>query len=89
VLVAVAILSAGAVLTIFDTTIVNVALDTLGGDLGLTVTATQWVSTAYLLALAFAVPTTGWATGRFGAKHVWVGALTVFIGASALCGAAW
>jgi EmrB/QacA subfamily drug resistance transporter len=83
------VLSGGAVLTILDTTIVTVALDTLGRDLRVSVSQAQWISTAYLLTLAFAIPTTGWMTDRFGVTRVWIGALAVFVGASALCGAAW
>jgi EmrB/QacA subfamily drug resistance transporter len=83
------VLSVGAVMTIFDSTIVNVALDTLGRDLHLSLRSAQWVSTAYLLTLAFAVPLTGWATERVGTKRLWIGALTAFIGGSILCGFAW
>jgi EmrB/QacA subfamily drug resistance transporter len=83
------VLSLGAVMTIFDATIVNVALDTLGRDLRLSLTSAQWVSTAYLLTLAFAVPLTGWATERVGTKRLWMGALTAFLGGSILCGLAW
>ena len=83
------VLSMGAVMTIFDATIVNVALDTLARDLRLSLTSAQWVSTAYLLTLAFAVPLTGWATERVGTKRLWMGALAVFTGGSVLCGLAW
>jgi EmrB/QacA subfamily drug resistance transporter len=84
-----AVLSVGAVMTIFDATIVNVSLDTLGRDLRLSLTSAQWVSTAYLLTLAFAVPLTGWATERLGTKRLWMGALIAFLGGSVLCGLAW
>jgi EmrB/QacA subfamily drug resistance transporter len=84
-----AVLSLGAVMTIFDATIVNVAIDTLGRDLRLSLTSAQWVSTAYLLTLAFTVPLAGWATERVGTKRLWMGALGAFICGSILCGLAW
>ena len=84
-----AALAAGAVMTIFDATIVNVALDSLGRDLGLSLTQAQWVSGAYLLTLAFSVPLTGWLTERVGTKRLWMGGLSLFVGASVLCGLSW
>jgi EmrB/QacA subfamily drug resistance transporter len=53
------------------------------------VTTIQWVSTGYLLALAMAIPVSGWAIERFGARNSWVAALLFFIGGSVLCGTAW
>ena len=85
----IAVLSAGTVMTIFDATIVNVGIDTLGRDLHLSLTSAQWVSTAYLLTLAFTVPLTGWATGRLGTKRLWLVALSAFLLGSTLCGLAW
>ena len=49
----------------------------------------QWVATAYLLAMATAIPLTGWCVQRFGTKTMWVSVLSVFIAGSALCGLAW
>jgi len=79
----------GAIAAILDTTIVNVALDTLGRDFGTSVTTIQWVSTGYLLALALVIPLTGWAIERWGARRVWLTSLALFAGGSALCGLAW
>jgi len=79
----------GTIMSIFDTTIVNVAIDTLGRKFHSTLSTTQWVSTAYLLALALVIPLTGWTIERFGAKRMYLISLTLFIGGSALCGAAW
>src|SRR4051795_3507156 len=78
----------GAVMTILDTTIVNVALDTLGRELGASVTAISWVTTGYLLALATVIPLTGWATDRFGARRVFIASLVLFVAGSALSAAA-
>ena len=79
----------GQIMAILDTTIVNVALDTLSRDLHASLSTTQWVITGYLLALGLAVPLSGWATGRFGTKRVWITALILFVIGSALSGAAW
>lgn len=79
----------GAVAAQLDTTIVSVAIDTLGRDLHASVSTIQWVSTGYLLALALMLPVSGWASQRFGAKQVWLFALTAFLAGSMLCGAAW
>src|SRR6266480_3583249 len=78
----------GMIMSILDTTIVNVALDTLGRDLHSPISQVQWVVTGYLLALAAVIPMTGWAARRFGAKRVYVVSLVVFTAGSALCGLA-
>jgi EmrB/QacA subfamily drug resistance transporter len=79
----------GMILAILDATIVNVAIPTLGRDLDTSISTIQWVLTGYLLAFACVIPLTGWLTGRFGTKRVWIGALLVFLAGSALAGAAW
>ena len=79
----------GAVMSILDTTIVNVALETLRIELGASLSTIQWVSTGYLLALATAIPLTGWAAERFGPKRVWMSAVAAFVVTSGLCGLAW
>jgi EmrB/QacA subfamily drug resistance transporter len=76
----------GAVMSILDTTIVNVALATLGKQLHTTLTQTQWVITGYMLSLAAVIPVTGWASRRFGAKRVFLISLTLFTIGSLLCG---
>ena len=72
----------GVLAVVFDTTIVNVAINTLGRDLNAGVTTIQWVTTGYLLALGAAVPVTGWLLDRFGGKRIWMIALTVFLAGS-------
>ncbi len=79
----------GAIMSILDTTIVNVALETLRIDLGAPLSTIQWVSTGYLLALATAIPLTGWAAERFGPRQVWMTAVAAFVVTSGLCGLAW
>src|SRR3954464_14369868 len=78
----------GAMLTILDATIVNVAVPVLARDLHAPIATIQWVPTIYLLSFAAVIPLSGCATARFGAKHVWVAALTLFILGSLLSAAA-
>ncbi len=78
----------GMVMSILDTTIVNVALHTLSHDLHSPLSQVQWVITGYLLALAAVIPVTGWAARRFGAKQVYLTSLVLFTAGSALCGLA-
>src|ERR1700751_5338426 len=78
----------GMIMSILDTTIVNVALHTLGRDLHSPISQVQWVITGYLLALAAVIPMTGWAARRFGAKQVYLTSLVLFTLGSAACGLA-
>jgi EmrB/QacA subfamily drug resistance transporter len=78
----------GMIMSILDTTIVNVALRTLGHDLHSTISQIQWVVTGYLLSLAAVIPLTGWASRRFGAKRVYLVSLVLFTAGSALCAVA-
>lgn len=79
----------GAIMTILDTTIVNVAITPLGHDFHTSLSTIQWVLTGYTLALAMTIPVTGWAVERFGSKAAWITSLLVFIAGSVLCGVAW
>jgi EmrB/QacA subfamily drug resistance transporter len=79
----------GSIMSILDTTIVNVAIATLARDFRAPISTVQWVSTGYLLALAAVIPLTGWAVEHFGAKRMWIVSLGVFLLGSALSGAAW
>jgi EmrB/QacA subfamily drug resistance transporter len=83
------VVSTGALVVNLDAVAVNVALDTLSRDFNSPLSSIEWVVTGYVLALAAAVPLTGWASHRFGARRLWMTALGLFIGASALSGAAW
>src|SRR5512144_1877793 len=84
-----AVVVIGAILSILDTTIVNVALDTLSRDLHSSLADIQWVVTGYMLALAAVIPVTGWAAARFGARRLYMVSLVLFTAGSALCGFAW
>src|SRR3954468_22494919 len=79
----------GTIMSILDTTIVNVAIETLGRELGAPLSTIQWVATGYLLALATVIPLTGWAMERFGGKRAWMTSVALFLCGSALCGFAW
>src|SRR6201996_8506051 len=76
----------GMIMSILDTTIVNVALDTLSRDLHSTISEVQWVVTGYLLALAAVMPVTGWMARRYGAKRVYLVSLVLFTLGSVACG---
>src|SRR2546430_13350902 len=79
----------GMIMSILDTTIVNVALDTLSRDLHSPISQVQWVVTGYLLALAAVIPVTGWAARRFGAKRVYLISLVLFTAGSAASSTGW
>jgi MFS family permease len=88
VLVPAGVVVLGAITTILDATVVNVALPTLGRDLHTSISTVQWVPTIYLLAFASVIPLSGWASARFGARRVWIGALALFMIGSLSCGLA-
>jgi EmrB/QacA subfamily drug resistance transporter len=75
----------GLVMAALDTTIVNVALDTLSRDLAAPLSTIQWVSTGYLLSLAAVIPVSGWVTERFGSRRTWIASIALFAIGSALC----
>jgi EmrB/QacA subfamily drug resistance transporter len=79
----------GGIAAILDSTIVTLALHTLAVRLHSTDGTIQWVTTGYLLAMAIAIPVTGWAEGRFGGKRVWMAALVFFVAGSVLCAMSW
>ena len=79
----------GMFMNLLDLTIVNVAVPVLASELDASAREVQWVVTAYLLAVAVAIPVSGWAGDRFGTKLIFVLALAFFTGGSALCAFAW
>ena len=83
----------GAIMTILDITVVNVALPTFqtaftGIDDPLPYSTVAWTVTGYTLALATVIPLTGWAADRFGTKRLYLAAIGLFTLGSALCAAA-
>jgi DHA2 family multidrug resistance protein len=79
----------GMFIVIMDSSIVNVAISHIMNDFGSNVEEIEWVSTAYMLASAVMMPTTGFLGERFGKKKLYVVAIALFTIASMLCGAAW
>jgi EmrB/QacA subfamily drug resistance transporter len=84
-----AVVVLGAIMTVLDATIVNVALPTLGRDFHTSIATIQWVPTVYMLAFASVIPMTGCASQRFGTKEVWLAALVLFTAGSVLAGLSW
>src|SRR5258707_8076189 len=78
----------GTFMVILDTTVVNVALPTLGRVFATDIGLLQWVIGAYMLAQAAVIPLSGWISDRFGAKRVYLTSLVLFTLGSALCGLA-
>ena len=76
-------------MSILDTTVVNVALNTLSRDFSTDLATIQWIVTGYTLALATVIPVTGWAADRFGTKRLYMLSIGLFLAGSALSGAAW
>jgi EmrB/QacA subfamily drug resistance transporter len=82
-------LIAGAFAVIFDTTIMSVAIDSLARQLHVSLDTIQWVSTAYLLALATVMPAVGWLQAVLGGKRLWIASLGLFLLGSLLAASAW
>lgn len=76
----------GAILEIIDTSIVNVALPDIQGNLGATLSEVGWVSTGYACANVIMIPLTAWLGERFGRKQYLVFSLIGFTASSVLCG---
>lgn len=83
------VVAVGALTPLLDMTMVTVALSRIAADFGASVSTVQWVSAAYLLSIAITIPTTGRLMERFGARTMWLTALTIFCVGSALCATAW
>jgi MFS transporter, DHA2 family, multidrug resistance protein len=77
-----------AMIEIIDTTIVNVALPTIQGNLGADVNQGAWVVTGYIIANVIVIPLTPWPQTRFGRRNYFVVSIVVFTIASLLCGMA-
>ncbi len=75
-----------AILEVLDTTIVNVALPQMAGNLGATREEIGWVSTGYILSNVIVLPMTAWLSSRFGRKRYLVGSILLFLVASFFCG---
>ncbi|PXX58169.1 EmrB/QacA subfamily drug resistance transporter [Nocardia tenerifensis] len=79
----------GAIMSILDITVVNIALPTFQAEFETSYAIAAWTITGYTLALATVIPLTGWAADRFGTKRLYMAALTFFVLGSVLCATAW
>ncbi|HEY5508644.1 MAG TPA: DHA2 family efflux MFS transporter permease subunit [Paludibacter sp.] len=76
----------GTFMAVLDSTIVNVSLPKIMSSFGVGLSTIQWVVTAYMLAMAAMLPTSGWLADKFGYKRVYFWGLFLFTFGSLLCG---
>ncbi|QKV19487.1 DHA2 family efflux MFS transporter permease subunit [Oricola thermophila] len=77
------------IMQVLDTTIANVALPTMTGDLGASIDTITWVLTSYIVAAAIMTPVTGWLSDRFGRRELFLASIVGFTVTSMLCGLSW
>jgi DHA2 family multidrug resistance protein len=82
-------LSAAVFMNVLDSSIANVSIPTIAGDLGVSSTQGTWVITSFAVANAITVPLTGWLTQRFGQVRLFVLSTLLFVLSSWLCGFSW
>src|SRR5213594_365737 len=81
-------LSLATFMNVLDTSIANVSLPAIAGDLGVSPNQGTWVITSFGVANAISVPLTGWLTQRFGQVRLFTASVILFVIASWLCGLA-
>jgi DHA2 family multidrug resistance protein len=81
-------LSAATFMNVLDSSIANVSLPAIAGDLGVSVNQGTWVITSFGVANAIALPLTGWLSQRFGQVRLFLASILMFVLASLLCGLA-
>src|SRR5579862_1764208 len=81
-------LALGTFMQVLDSTIANVSLPTISGDLGVSPSQGTWVITSFAVANGVSVPLTGWLTQRFGPVRLFTSSVLLFVIASWLCGLA-
>jgi MFS transporter, DHA2 family, multidrug resistance protein len=86
-LIAIAVMSS-TFMEVLDTTVVNVSLPHIAGNLSASTDEATWTLTSYLVANAIILPMTGWLAGRFGRKRLLMMAVSGFTAASFFCGLA-
>jgi DHA2 family multidrug resistance protein len=79
----------GTIMQVLDTTIANVALPSMTGDLGASQDTINWVLTSYIVAAAIMTPVTGWLSDRFGRRELFLISIVGFIVSSMACGLSW
>src|SRR6202166_4787570 len=83
------VVSLAAFMEVLDTSIANVALPHIAGDLGASSDESTWVLTSYLVSNAIILPVSGWFVGIFGRKRFFMVCIVIFTLSSLLCGIAW
>jgi EmrB/QacA subfamily drug resistance transporter len=78
----------GPLMSGLDSTMVNVSLGTIGRSFNVPLGTIQWITSGYLLALALALPLSGWLMDRVGARRIFLGCFAGFVVFSMLCGLA-
>jgi len=76
----------GNIMAVLDSSIVNVSLADMAGNMGATIEEITWVVTGYILANVLVMPIIGMLSARFGRKRLYMTAIAVFTAASMLCG---
>jgi EmrB/QacA subfamily drug resistance transporter len=79
----------GAFVVLLDSTMTNLAVNTLLREFHAPLSTVQWVSTGYLLSMSMVIPLTGWAVDRFGVRTMWMISVSLFFAGSLLCGVSW
>jgi len=82
-------LAMGTFMQVLDTTIANVSLPTIAGNLGASTDQSTWIITSFVVANGIGVPITGWLMNRYGIVKVFVLSVLGFTLASFFCGIAW
>ena len=82
-------LALGTFMQVLDSTIANVSLPTIAGNLGVSTDNGTWIITSFAVSNGVAVPLTGWLMGRYGVVRTFVTSVILFTLASFLCGIAW
>src|SRR5215472_18691328 len=86
-IVAIAVMFA-TFMEVLDTTVVNVSLPHIAGNLSATIDESTWVLTSYLVANAIVLPLSGWFSNMFGRKRFYMTCVVLFTASSFLCGLA-
>ncbi len=82
-------LAFGTFMQVLDTTIANVSIPTIAGNLGVSANQGTWIITSFAVANGISLPLTGWITQRFGVVRTFTASVALFTFCSFLCGVAW
>ncbi|SHO58141.1 DHA2 family efflux MFS transporter permease subunit [Vibrio quintilis] len=79
-------ISLGVFMQVLDSTIANVSLSTIAGNMGVSLNQGTWVITSFTVCNAIGLPVTAWLSRQIGEVHLYVGSLAIFVITSFLCG---